>query len=245
MKKISILFLILASGPLMANDNVPVIKPIPLIALKKNSEQYAGVCHAVENRCTESAKVWKEKGVGEGYYLTNSTPAIIKIRKVKNNYIKDGEWSFSQCRGTDHSSDGELNREEISVFPALYPINKTEQAVALVSKWSTAYSGGGRVEEYADFLILNSNGSHQLAFKDIPFSSSEMIRACFSEEDYAKNSHCHDESWSILNLKIIDEGKSYYSWKFITRSYNWPSFTDKSSVTVETSEQVKTPLQKE
>ncbi|WP_222942963.1 hypothetical protein [Xenorhabdus sp. PB62.4] len=122
-------------------------------------------------------------------------------------------------------------------------MSKTKQAVALVSKWGTAYAGGGREKEYADFMMINNDGSYEAAFKNIHFSSREMIMACFSEDDYAKNLHCHDEGWSILNLKFIDDGKEYYSYKFITKSYGWPSFTDESSINVETNENIAYPFQ--
>ncbi|EFU1598202.1 hypothetical protein HUO91_004495, partial [Salmonella enterica] len=120
---------------------------------------------------------------------------------------------------------------------------KVKMAVALVSKWSTNYSGGGREEEYANFMMINDDGTYQPAFKNILFSSKEMIKACFTEDDYAKQSHCHDESWSILNLKINDESKDYYSWKFITKSYGWPAFTDKASTKVSINESVAYPFQ--
>ncbi|HFH0417345.1 TPA: hypothetical protein ACGHO4_004832, partial [Salmonella enterica subsp. diarizonae serovar 61:i:z] len=73
------------------------------------------------------------------------------------------------------------------------PLSKVKLAVALVSKWSTNYSGGGREEEYANFMMINDDGTYQPAFKNILFSSKEMIKACFTEDDYAKQSHCHDE----------------------------------------------------
>ncbi|EPC4818542.1 hypothetical protein Q1B72_001755 [Salmonella enterica] len=80
-------------------------------------------------------------------------------------------------------------------------------------------------------MMINDDGTYQPAFKNILFSSKEMIKACFTEDDYAKQSHCHDESWSILNLKINDESKDYYSWKFITKSVSVTNLkTKKESV---------------
>lgn len=74
---------------------------------------------------------------------------------------------------------------------------------------STAYSGGGRQENYADFLLLDDDGSYNVAFKDIPFSSSEMIRACFSAEEYARKLHRQWGGWPFwynltqpLKLKV-------------------------------------------
>ena len=151
---------------------------------------------------------------------------------------------FSTKSNNDVGPDDELTRGQVYIYPAFYPLNKSKLAVAIVSKWSTAYSGGRREAEYADFMMLNNDGSYQTAFKNILFSSREMIRACFSEADYAKNSHCDDENWSILNLKFIDKGKEYYSWKFIEKSYNWPAFTGKSSISIKTNESIAYPFQK-
>lgn len=245
MRKAVTLFLAIVSFSSLASEDMNKIKPVPFVALQKNSAQYAAVCHAVESQCGDNVKIWKEKGGGDAFYLTTAVNDLIKVEKTGNAYIKRGEWDFDDYGKNQTSPDDELTMEDISIYPALYPLSKTRQAVALVSKWSTAYSGGGREETYADFLMLNEDGTWDAAFKNIPFSSSEMIRACFSEEDYAKNSHCHDESWSTLTLKITDEGKEYYRWKFITKSWNWPSFTDKSTATVESSEQVKYPFQSE
>lgn len=38
------------------------------------------------------------------------------------------------------------------IYPALYPLSKVKMAVALVSKWSTNYSGGarGRIRKFHD-----------------------------------------------------------------------------------------------
>lgn len=243
MKKICALFLTLASFSLIAADNPGAIKAIPFSALKNSSAQAIEICKALNNACSDQSRLWQEKGSGETFYLTDSTPVLIKITRAGGTYVKAGQWDFSHHPITDNSDDGELTRSDTYVFPALYPLSKTQQAVALVSKWFTGYSGGGRDAEYADFLLLNSDGSFKTAFNNIPFSSSETIRACFTDEEYARSSHCHDESSRILLLKFIDEGKAYYSWKFITKSSDWPSFTDKSAMTVETTEQVMVPFQ--
>ncbi|KDT12614.1 hypothetical protein AB84_4852 [Escherichia coli 2-052-05_S3_C1] len=84
--------------------------------------------------------------------------------------------------------------------------------------------------EFADFIMLNEDGTYKTAFSDIPFYSKEQVRACFSDSDYNKKSHCYDESWSILNISIIDNGAEFYLWEFITKSYNWPSFVDKARI---------------
>ena len=115
--------------------------------------------------------------------------------------------------------------------------------MALVSKWSISYSGGGRQVEYADFIMLNDDGTYQVAFKNILFSAKELIRACFNNEDYKKDTHCHDESWSTLNVKIKDVGKGYYAWELTTKSYFWPAWKNKQSTRVSISKKTIYPFQ--
>ena len=242
MKK-TVLFLTLVSYSTIASAAVNSTKPITLIALSKDSGQYINICKAVESDCKTGTAIWKEKDSNVNFYLTSSDLQLVKVRKNDNKYTKVNIWNFSKENKTDDTPDDALTKDYIYIYPALYPLNKTKMAVALVSKWSTAYSGGGRVEEYANFMMINDDSSYQVAFNNVPFSSKEMIRACFTEEDYAKKLHCHDENWSILNLKITDDSKEFYSWTFITKSYNWPAFTDKTSTQVKNSEYVAYPFQ--
>ncbi|PHM56907.1 hypothetical protein [Xenorhabdus sp. KK7.4] len=245
MKRIGALFFMVVSFPLMASETLNVIKPTVLVALKEGSEQYQGVCNALKKKCEREAKIWKVRGGEDIFYFTNPSLELIKIRKVSGAYIQDGLWEFGNYKHSYEGADPdeELNDNGVYIYPALYPLSKTKQAVALVSNWGVGYSGGGLEYEYADFMMLNNDGSYEAAFKNIPFSSMQMIRACFSEEDYAKNLHCHNGWWNILNLKFIDDGKEYYSYKFIQKSYGWPSFTDKSAIKVEISESIEYPFQ--
>ena len=239
-----ILLISLFTFTAMADASDNTIKPIPLTALKKNSKQYFNICEAVKNECKPEAVIWKEKNKNE-FYLASPGPRLIKIKKVNNEYFSVNKWDFSMENNNKDILNNELTRTGIYIYPALYPLNKIKKAVALVSKWSVSYSGGGRQEEYANFLMINDNDSYQLAFKNVPFSSKEIIRACFTEDDYAKNTHCHDESWDILNLKILDKNKEFYSWKFITKMYSWPAFKEKNSIQVRSSEIVAYPFQQQ
>ncbi|MCG8707906.1 hypothetical protein JHU04_001104 [Brenneria sp. 4F2] len=228
--RVIFLFLAIVSCSAVANTSENSIKPAVFIALKENSEQYDRVCKAADGGCKNGTHIWKVQGTSNTFFLTDTALLLTKVQKLQNEYIKNGQWNLATLPFDKNSSDDELLKDDVYIYPALYPLNKTKQAIALVSKWSISYSGGGREEEYADFIMLNDDGSFQLVFKNIPFSSHEMIRACFTEDDYAKNSHCHDESWSILNLKFMELGNEYYSWKFISKSYGWPAFTDKTAI---------------
>lgn len=243
MKNCAVLWVAAVSFPLAAQGNINTIKPTAFIALKKGSEQYTGVCNAAANRCGEETKVWKAKGLEDVFYLTDPTLEMIKIRKKDGGYIIEGQWKIANKNNDENAVNEDLTKDKVYIYPALYPLSKTKQAIALVTKWQALYSGGSREEEYADFIMLNDDGSSQVAFKDVLFSSKAMIRACFTAEEYAKTSHCHDEDWALLNLKFIDEGKEYYSWKFITKSYTWPAFVEKASTQPKITERVAWPFQ--
>lgn len=242
MKK-TILFFAVVSFSAVAGIAENTTKPVALIALKKDGEQYVSLCKTIKIDCENGVSIWKAKDTNDTFYLIAPQLQLVKVKKEGDGYSKAIVWSFSKDNDDESNADDELTKSDVYIYPALYPLNKTKLAIALVSKWSTSYSGGGREEEYANFMVINDDGSYQLAFKNIPFSSQEMIRACFSAEDYARKSHCHDESWSILNLKITDEAKEFYSWKFITKSYSWPAFTDKKSTKVDVREVVAYPFQ--
>ncbi len=242
MKKL-VLFFAIVPFYAVASINETTTKPVALIALKKDNSQYVDICKAVESYCKDGTTIWKDKNSNKIFYLMPPQLQLIKLRKDTGAYSMLSTWDFSKESKSESASDNESAKENVYIYPALYPLSKTKMAVALVSKWSTSYSGGGREEEYADFMMINDDGSYQLAFKNILFSSSEMIRACFTEDDYAKKSHCHDENWSILNLKITDNSKEYYDWKFITKSYTWPAFTEKTSVKLNTVESNAYPFQ--
>ncbi len=241
--KILVLLLTVVSFSAMANITESTIKPLAMTALKKDSGQYITICKAVASACKEGTTIWKVKNSKDNFYLTSPTLQFVKVIKEKKGYSKVSSWDFSRENNNEKAPDDELTRDDVFIYPVLYPLNKTKLAVALVSQWSTGYAGGGRGAEYADFMMMNDDGSYQLAFKNIPFSSGKAIRACFTDDDYAKKSHCHDESWSILNIKITDEAKPFYLWKFITKSYYWPAFKSKASTQMKTSEIVAYPFQ--
>ena len=231
MKKVIVVLSILFSSYVLASD----IKPIPFVGVKSESAEYSAICNSVKKYWGENdqAKIWKEKNNPSEIFLTTSKRVLVRIKiDAGAGYLISQVWDFSNYAMKDSlDDDGEdLSDSGINIFPALYPLSKTQNAVALVQKWSTSYSGGDKEMDLADFIMLNEDGTYKTVFSKIPFYSKEQIRACFSDSDYAKKSHCSDENWSVLNISIIDNGAEFYSWEFITKSYDWPSFVDKSKM---------------
>lgn len=229
-KNILVTFLLFSSY-VLASD----IKPVPFVGVKSERAEYSAICNSVKKYCgkNDQAKIWKEKSNPSEIFLTTSSRVLVRIKKVAGaGYLFSQAWDLSNYAMKDSlDDDGEdLSDSGINIFPALYPLSKTQNAVALVQKWSTSYSGGGKEMDLADFIMLNEDGTYKTVFSKIPFYSKEQIRACFSDSDYAKKSHCSDENWSVLNISIIDNGAEFYSWEFITKSYDWPSFVDESKM---------------
>lgn len=243
MNQITLLLFVLITYPSLAITPTEALKPTALVAVHKGSDLYNDVCRAAANNlCQTGASLWRVSDSATTFYLTSASLKLVKVERSDQHYITKTTWDFSRESNNAGNPDSGLNRDEVYIYPALYPLNRSTQAVAIVTKWSTAYSGGGRQEEYADFMLINRDGSYQIAFKNVPFSSSEIIRACFTEADYAKESHCHDESWHTLRLEFIDEGNMFYTWKFIDKVYNWPAFAQRSATSVKVSTSTAYPF---
>lgn len=205
------------------------IPPIPLLAIKKDSPLYIKACTSATIKCNDDTRIWKTKDSDSTLYITDPTPILITLRKEEEKYHQDGLWDFSSLPHKRGNIDDDFERNSTYIYPALYPVSTDKQAVALVSSWSAAYSGGYRAKEYADFIMLNKDGSYKTIFKHVYFSLSEMIRACFSYEEQETKPHCHDEKWMTLKIKIEDNKSRYYSWKFIKSTYDYPSSSKKVS----------------
>lgn len=232
---LSVFFLFLLSNNVIADE----IKPSPFTALSVKHSDYALVCSNTAF-CEKGVKLWRVNGDFVDLYVTTPGLRLTQMRLENGKYRAVHEWDFSKVEQRNELGDDDLAFDGAEIFPALYPVSKTKNAIALVTKWSSAYSGGGRVEHMADFFMLNDDNSYTPVVSDIPFYSKEQIKSCFTKSDYDKKSHCEDESWSILYIRIMDFGSDYYSWNFITKSYNWPAFVDKSKMTVsQTVEKIK------
>lgn len=220
-------FVFFFSSSVIANE----IKPSPFTALSIKSSDYALVCSHTD-LCKKGVKIWALNGESVGLYATGPGPKLTQMQLKNGKYRVVNEWDFSKVNKSNELGDEDLTFDGTEIFPALYPVSKTKNAIALVTKWSAAYSGGGRIEQVADFFMLNGDNSYNPVVSDVPFYSQERIKACFTQSDYDKKSHCEDESWSIIKIRVVDSGHEYYSWDVVTKSYNWPAFVEKSKMTV-------------
>lgn len=197
--------------------NVALANPIKAIALKevsytKNDLEY--VCHQLIKGCVgESGEVGIYTADNQNFYLIDGARQIVFLEKSPSYKVKT-TWNFEGYQHTSVEPQGAPGADvALSIYPALYPLNSNKMAVAIIKTEFETYSGGGRTYKTADFLELKNNGSYSVALKSVPFYMDEMIRACFSEEEYRNNPHCHDESMSVLSIKYHDDKKPYYRWE--------------------------------
>lgn len=109
------------------------------------------------------------------------------------------------------------------IDPALYLTPTGETAVAVLISQRTGYSGGGKMDTLADFIILSAErwlsvagGKPSIIYQSVPFESSGMIRACFTEKEYAdpKRRSCHDEFSDELRISTQRVDNKTGPWVF-------------------------------
>lgn len=218
--KLSILLSISCFSSVIYADE---LKAIPWVKVKSETDHAKKICSTLKIQCGQDISVWKKKNSTDSkLYLTDETPQLVELSKVDKQYKLLNSWNFKNYQHhSKNSTDDELADFGTEVFPAFYPLNRQNYAIALVKHWGTSYSGGGRGEEIADFLMLESNGQFKTVLAEIPFYSYEMIRACFTEKDYKTSPHCHDESGSTLSIQFKDVGKPHYQWALNYIDFTW------------------------
>ena len=221
------------------------ITALPMIEIKKTDAQIQQICQQAKISCMkqDDGGLWQVKnGSTQQYYLIDARPQIVQLQNVGTTYKALNHWDFKNYQHHKRDPSDEFAHSGMTIFPALYPVNRQNNAIAILNNWSTGYSGGGAGEQIADFIMLQAQGKYQVAIQDMPFYDYSLIRACFSEADYKNSPHCHDETWQILRLNIQDVGKVYYQWTFNYSAYTWDAFQPKTSTTVEKTKRVMMPF---
>ena len=223
------------------------IKSLPLVQVKSETAKVKKICSSLKIECSDEASIWKIMASTDSkYYLIDRSLQLVELNKTNHTFKMLNRWNFSLY---EHSSktqpDDDLDSFGTEIFPALYPLNHDKFAVAIVKQYGRAYSGGGKGEHIADFVMLEPNGQYRTALAQIPFYSYEAIRACFSEAQYKTSPHCHDESGSTLSIDFKDIGQPYYQWTLNYTDYNWDAFKAEKFKRIEKRSEVVMPLGKE
>ena len=226
-----------------ANTN---IQAQVLIESKLEHQNFNKICKQLGIKCIDDqTKLYSVRGNNDAYYLIDSTPSIYRLKNMGSEFVLLDQWNFKDYPHSHASPvhEGELQRNGLKIFPALYPLNKNEIAVAIIDDWFIGYSGGGRHEQYADFVQLDKNGKYKLAISYVLFYSSEMIRACFSQQEYITSPHGHDEAGTMLNIKFLDTGLNYFRWILNYKDYSWASHTSEKKKIIKKYSEMIIPFQ--
>lgn len=190
-------------------------KATPLSTIAFTQADLNKLCQQLPNGCEgepEKGGIYTDK---KDFYFIDGGRQIALLEKTADFFKVKTLWDFKAYQHT-YEPD-----ENLTIYPAFYPLNAEKKAIAMLITQVESFSGGGRTTETADFIELKEDGSYKVALSEIPFYFSELIRACFSlENEYTYNPHCHDENSSILSIKFR-EHSPYYQWDLTYIDTNW------------------------
>jgi len=217
----------LAMGAVAAPRAAVVLQPAS--ATRLSAAQLVSLCSTLSTPCSpEDTRAYVARGQGDGpmWLIDASAPMLVALDAAEPlRGPRATVWDFSEQPHTHAPSADGGKASPLEIHPALYPVGANGWAIALVSEVREMYSGGGASFRTADFIELDA--ARTVAYGAVPFSCYKMVRACFSERDYARG-HCHDESSGSLTIRYPDgEGR----WTFQWRETEWPAFKPKSRET--------------
>lgn len=205
----------------------------PMLASNIDQPVLSSICAQLQVPCYRAeAQLWQQSSDDQIYYLIDQTPQLVKLRIKDSSYQVLDQWSFKNFQHSDQACEDESDTCSLVIYPAIYPLNQQEQAIAILSHGFSMYSGGGRSEKIADFVRLDSQGKYKTALTHIPFHRSEKIRACFTEQQYATSPHCQDEYWTELKIQFKDLKQTYYQWEFNYSDFTWEAFQPEKDQTI-------------
>jgi len=164
--------------------------PLNILEFKKNqlnTIEQTQICTQLKPLCDQTEQLRSLKTPDHKLWLLKND-RIAVFHSSQSGLKLDGQWQLPLAVGNTNDDDPSF------VFPKLFPMTPTRYAIAVIAPFSEMYSGGGASIERASFYELLEHGKTQRFITDYPFSFSRMIRACFSEQDYATSKgNCHDE----------------------------------------------------
>ena len=174
--------------------------PLKILEFKKGQltqVEQTQLCEQVKELCLQSVQLRSLKTVDQNLWILSSRNNITQFKPSSNGFKLVREWSVVTAEKEDVI-------QKQYVFTKLFPLTQQRYAIAVIDQISEMYSGGGAGIERASFYELKHSGKMQPFIQNYPFSLNRMIRACFSEQDYASSKgHCHDEDALILDIRPI------------------------------------------
>ena len=182
------------------------------------------------NPATTKAYVRRKNPDGFVYLIDGSKPMLIRLNKQDKQHAHMS-WDFSDYIHTYKNKkilrlpDDDWFDPPV-IYPAHYQVDAHQFAIALIQTKHFMYSGGGGINQSADFLALDTSSTSPGLFgfkplyQGVPFSSGALIRACFTEKDYADwdrhlRRDCHDDKTAYLTLAFNNSIRANGPWHFI------------------------------
>ena len=174
--------------------------PLQILAFEKAqlspSEQHQ-LCEQVKALCQQPEQ-WRSLKTADQSLWLLSGGDIARFHASAAGFQLAGQWHLDISNQAQGASNGQF------IFPKLFPMAQNRYAVAVVDSFSEMYSGGGASIERASFYELKDAGNAHQFIQNYPFSLNRMIRACFSEQDYASaKGDCHDEDRLSLDIRPV------------------------------------------
>jgi hypothetical protein len=225
-----------AAALLLCGMNAHALTALPLHEAPAglfSKKEIATICQAGPQPCgPESTRAYLAETPPRDrvFLIDDARPLIIEaIRDGSAGYWARDALDLSGYRHSFEPDGGRDRGEPLRIYPALYPTGGGSFAIAVLSTFRDMYSGGGASFEVADFLgfIGRRTVQHGTAFDavylGVPFSCSKMIRACFSQREYDRSKHCHDESAGSLHIRYAIDNAGNPDWSFRWRQTEWPA----------------------
>jgi hypothetical protein len=136
--------------------------------------------------------------------IDGETLTVTRVLRINGKLHVARIWDFGALGVADATESPARN-----VHPVLYPLGNGRFAMALLTRESTGYAGGGASWIWASFYELQDfsapgevvDGRLELLYAGVPFSCSKGIRACFAEEEYRRAKRCQETWAGVLQLR--------------------------------------------
>ncbi|WP_133239287.1 hypothetical protein [Microvirga sp. KLBC 81] len=229
-----------ACGIAQAQEPIQAIRLREIKNLDKLDPNWImGLCNLPGLECNkvEEPKLYERKtATGAEYYAVMVNKTISRlVMRAPGQWEALNVWNLAKFPAPP-KAEGAGDPRLLDIHPALYPVAPDLWAVAVLSNTSESYSGGGAAFKTADFVVLDSKASEvtekQRLFAAVPFSCTKTVRACFSEKEYKKSPHCHDESTGFLALKFAPSSTGgLHDWTATWHETVWPGGVPKTAQT--------------
>lgn len=154
--------------------------------------------------CAQAKALCEQRGQWRSLKTADQSLWLLSGRDIARFNASAAGFKLSQQWHLDISDQAQGAPNGQFIFPKLFPMAQNRYAVAVIESFSEMYSGGGAGIERASFYELKDAGNAHQFIQNYPFSLNRMIRACFSEQDYASaKGNCHDEDRLSLDIRPV------------------------------------------